>query len=213
VKIAIIGANGHIGSRLLQEALNRGHDVTAIVRDPSKVKQSHPHLKVVKGDALVRESILKLADGHDVLISSYNPGFGPNDDQSLYSVVARTLIDVMKTAKIGRLLIVGGAGSLEATPGVRLYDTPQFPDEYRTAARELGKSLDIYRASDVNWTFVSPAIVISPGTRTGHYRTGTESPVFNEKGESTISTEDFAIALIDEIEKPKFLRMRFTLAY
>jgi putative NADH-flavin reductase len=213
MKLAIIGANGHIGRRLVQEALNRGHEVTAIVRDPAKVGQTHDHLRVVKGDALQPENIQAAASGHDALISAYSPGFGPGFDQSNLSKVAHNLIRVVKEAHIPRLLIVGGAGSLEVKPGLRLFDSPEFPDAAREHARAQGDALAVYRASDIDWTYLSPARDIKPGTRTGKYRTGGDQVLVDAEGNSRISTEDYAVALIDEVEHPRFVRQRFTVAY
>lgn len=211
MKIAVVSASGRIGSRTVQEALNRGHEVVAVVRDPAKVTIQHPHLTVVKGDATDLNSLSQAVAGVGVIISAYSPGFMPTDDQSLFSVVAKNLIAVAKNG--ARVIVVGGAGSLEVAPGVKLFDTPEFPDFVRPHAKGSAAALELLRASDVNWTYVSPAINIEPGTRTGHYRTALENPIFDAQGKSDISMEDYAIALIDEVEKPQFERMRFTVGY
>ncbi len=213
MKLAIIGANGHIGSRLVQEALYRGHEVTAIVRDPAKMQVHHAHLQVVQGDALHPESILKAAAGQDILISAYSAGFGAENDQSTFSTVAHTLINIVRQAHVSRLLVVGGAGSLEVAPGLKLIDSPMFPDTARSHARAQGDALDIFRASDIDWTYLSPAAMIQPNARTGQYRTGSDQLLVDAQGQSQISTEDYAVALIDEVERPQFNRQRFTVAY
>jgi hypothetical protein len=213
VKIAVIGANGHIGSRLVQEALNRGHEVTAIARDPAKVQQSHEHLRVIAGDILQPESVLDAVTGQDVLISAYSAGFGPDSDQSTFSTAAHNLINLIKKAHLPRLVVVGGAGSLEVAPGLKLVDTPQFPEVARAHARAQGDALEIFRASDIDWTYLSPAAMIQPNTRTGKYRTGSNQLLTDAQGQSQISTEDYAVALIDEVEHPHFIRQRFTVAY
>lgn len=213
MKIAIIGANGHIGSRLVQEALDRGHEITAVVRDPAKVQQRHAHLRIVRGDVLQPESIVKVVAGHDILISAYSAGFKPDSDQSTFSTAAHNLIDVVKLAHIPRLVVVGGAGSLEVMPGLKLFDSPHFPDAARPHARAQSDALDIFRASDIDWTYLSPARMIQPGTRTGQYRTGGDQILVDAQGQSQISTEDYAVALMDEVEHPRFVRQRFTVAY
>lgn len=213
MKVTIIGANGHIGSRLVQEALDRGHEVTAIVRDLAKMQQQHNHLSVVQGDALHTESFLNAVVRQDVLISAYSAGFHPDSDQSTFSTVANNLIDVVKRANIPRLLIVGGAGSLEVAPGIKLVDMSQFPDVARPHARAQAEALEIFRASDIDWTYLSPSAMIQPTTRTGQYRTGTDQILVDVEGQSHISTEDYAVALIDEMEHPHFSRQRFTVGY
>jgi putative NADH-flavin reductase len=213
MKIAIVAAAGRIGSRLVQEALDRGHEVTAIVRDPAKVTIQNPRLTVVQGDALNVDSLVKAISGHEAVVSAYSPGFGPNDDQSLFSTAGHNLVEAVKQADVPRLLVVGGASSLEVAPGVRLLDTPNLPDFVRPHASAAAKVLDILRESDIDWTYFSPAIEIEPGTRTGQYRLGKDNPIFDAQGQSHISMEDYAVAMLDEVEQPQFIRQRFTAGY
>lgn len=213
MKIAVVAASGRIGSRIVNEALDRGHEVTAVVRHPEKVTTQSPRLTVVQGDALDASSLANAIRGHEVVVSAYSPGFGPNDDQSLFSVAARNLIEAVKQTEGARLIMVGGAGSLEVAPGVRLVDTPEFPDFVRPHSLAGAESFRILRESDIDWTYFSPSIEIEPGTRTGNYRLGRDNPVFDAQGKSFISMEDYSAALLDEIEQPQFIRQRFTAGY
>jgi putative NADH-flavin reductase len=211
MKIALIGATGMIGQRILQEALTRGHQVTAVVRDPSRVTQQHDNLKVTTGDIFRADSIASAVTRHDAVISAFGPKQG--EEQSLVEAT-RSLIDGVKRVGVKRLLVVGGAGSLEVAPGVQLVDTPDFPVAWKAIAFAHRDALDIYRKeSDLEWTYLSPAALIQPGERTGKYRTGTDQLVTDENGESRISAEDYAVAMLDELENPRFIRKRFTIAY
>jgi putative NADH-flavin reductase len=169
-----------------------------------------PNLHVVKGDIFNSESIASAAASKDVLISAYGPQHG--QEQRLLEAT-RALIDGVKRSGVRRLISVGGAGSLEVAPGVQLVDTPEFPEAWKGIALAHRDALDIYRQSDIDWTNISPAAFIAPGERTGTYRTGTDHLVVDEKGESRISAEDYAVAVLDEAENPKFIRRRFTVAY
>lgn len=212
MKIALFGANGMIGQRIAREATDRGHQVTAIVRNPSSFTQCLQNLRVAQGDANNPESVAKVAADHDVVVSALGPAHGAPPES--FVEMTRTLIDSVKRSGVRRLIAVGGAGSLEVAPGVQLMDTPEFPSALQGIARAHGDALNVYRAEkDLDWTNVSPAAFIEPGQRTGKYRTGTDQLVANDKGESRISAEDFAIAIIDEVEKPHFSRQRFTAAY
>lgn len=208
MKIALIGGSGMIGQRVLQEALSRGHEVTVIVRDPQKVQATGAN--VVQADALDVPALAQVIAGHDVLVSAHN---APHDNPTQFKDVAHTIIQAAKDAAIPRLIVVGGAGSLEAAPGVALADTPQFPDAWRAGAQALRDARDLYKASGLNWTFFSPAIMIQPGERTGQFRLGGLQPVFDANGNSSISAEDYAIALVDELETPAHERQQFTIGY
>jgi putative NADH-flavin reductase len=210
-KIALIGATGMIGQRILNEALSRGHKVTAIVRDPSRITEKRPNLDVEVGDVLKPESMAGAARGSDVVVNAHGPGKG--DPQQVVTA-AHALIEGLRSLQPApRLVVVGGAASLEVAPGMQLIDTPNFPPAWKGIAGAHRDALAVYRKSPVDWTYVSPAAFIQPGTRTGHYRTGTEQLVTDAKGESRISAEDYAVAILDEIEKPRFSRQRFTAAY
>ncbi|MBM7645927.1 putative NADH-flavin reductase [Scopulibacillus daqui] len=211
MKIALVGATGTIGQRILQEALRRGHQVTAVVRDPSRVTDQHDNLRVAAGDIFSEESMAQAAAGHDVVISAYGPAAGAEET---LTEATRSLVNGVKQSGVRRLLAVGGAGSLEVAPGVKLADTPEFPDFVKPIALAHEKALEIYRhEDDLDWTNLSPAATIESGTRTGKYRTGTEQLVTDKNGESYISAEDFAVAMLDEVENPQFIRQRFTAAY
>lgn len=209
MKVAIIGASGFIGSAILNEALNRGHDITAVVRNPEKLMVTNPHLNVKKGDATKEAELVSLLAGNEAVISSYSA-----NDSSSYVKAVTSIINATKKAGIKRLLAVGGAGSLEVKPGVQLLDTPEFPAEWKDGASATRDAFEVIKqVSDLDWTVLSPAMVIEPGARTGKFRLGNNQVLFNDKGESKISTADFAVALLDELERPAHIKQRFTLAY
>ncbi|HLI91138.1 MAG TPA: NAD(P)-dependent oxidoreductase [Ktedonobacteraceae bacterium] len=211
MNIVVYGASGMIGQRITQEALNRGHKVTAVVRNPSRLTLTHPNLTVEKGNMLDPNDVARVAAGHDAVINATRQPV--NEPGQSYSDAARALIEGLTRAGVRRLIVVGGAGSLEVAPGLQLVDTPDFPPAWKPGALAMRDALDIYRSADLDWTYFSPAGFISPGERTGKYRTGTEQLVTDEKGESRISAEDYAAALVDELENPRFVRRRFTAAY
>jgi putative NADH-flavin reductase len=208
--LILFGASGTIGQRILNEALDRGHSVTAVARDPSRITQSSPQLKIVRGDVLDPENVAALASGHEAIISAVGPGKG---DPHEVVAAARSLTEAMQKLPGVRLIVVGGAGSLRGPSGTQLVDAPDFPPAWKPAALAHREALDIFEHSDSDWTYLSPAAVIEPGERTGKYRTGTDHLLVDEKGDSRISTEDYAVALLDELEKPKFKGRRFTVAY
>lgn len=213
MKVALIGASGNVGSAILDEALARGHQVTAIARNPEKITLNNPNLILAKGNVL-KDDVAKLVNGHSAVISAYNPGWtNPNiHDETIRAYLE--IIDGVKKAGIKRLLVVGGAGSLEAKPGVQLVDTMQVPDLIRSAIHGLREVLWILRKEkELDWIFFSPAASLEPGQRTGKYRLGKDNVVKDEKGESKISLQDYAVAMLDELEKPKHHRERFTAAY
>lgn len=202
MKIALIGATGNAGSRILTELSRRGHAVTAIARNPQKI----PGLKGVtprQADANDVAGLAAALKGHDVVISSVH--FTASDPNRL--------IEAVQAAGVGRYLVVGGAGSLEVAPGVKLIDTPQFPAIYKAEAAAGGAFLDLLRQQiSLNWTFLSPSAMFVAGQRTGKFRIGGDQLLTNEKG-SSISFEDYAVAMADEIEKPVHSRQRFTVGY
>lgn len=207
MKIALIGATGFIGSGILSESLTRGHDVTAVVSSPEKLP-THSHLKPGKGDATDSEALTPLIDGHDVVISAFNPG----KDESGKGIPS--IIEAVKRSSVKRLLVVGGAGTLEIAPGKRLVDQPDFPSEWKAGALRTAEFLDQLRAEkELNWVFLSPAAMIAPGERTGKYRVGGDQLLIGSDGQSRISIEDYAVAMLDEVERPKHERTRFTVAY
>lgn len=203
MKVALIGASGFIGSRLLAELSSRGHAVTAIVRNPEKVAAS-PGVTAVKGDIFDKDGLAKLLAGHDAVISAVH--FTASDPELLLAAV--------KQSGVKRYLVVGGAGSLEVARGVKLFDTPEFPAAYLDEAKKGGVFLDLLKLEQgLDWTFLSPSALIQPGERTGKFRLGTDLLLVDGKGNSAISAEDYAIALVDELEKPAHSRRRFTVGY
>ena len=209
--IVIYGASGMIGSRILAEALSRRHEVIAVVRSPEKIVPQQ-RLTVVRGDATDAASVASSAEGADVAISAFSPG----NENALLTKNAYALLDGLALARVPRVIVVGGASSLEIAPGKKLIDLPEFPDIYRPRATEQAKALDIFRASHsaaVTWTFVSPSEEIAPGRRTGTFRLGRDQLLIAADGKSHISAEDFAIALVDEAESPQHPNQRFTVGY
>jgi putative NADH-flavin reductase len=212
MKIVLYGASGTIGSSIAQEALARGHEVTAVVRDPTRVGPPHPALSVVAGDVLDPSSVAALAAGQDVVACAAGPRL-PEDEPKSVVDTARSLIEGLTRAGVSRLVVVGGAGSLEVSPGVDLVDTPEFPEAWKGIALAHRDALAVYRGAPLDWTYISPAALIRPGERTGQYRTGTDQLLTDENGESLISVEDYAVAFVDEIENGRFVRQRMTVAY
>ncbi len=213
MKIALIGATGYVGAPLLQEALNRGHQVTALVRHPQKLT-AHPQLTAVQADVHDSVALAEQLRGHDVVISAFNPDWGIADIREQFIAGSRAIIAASKLAGVKRLLVVGGAGSLYVAPGVQLIDTPDFPAEYKEGAEGARQALEILRGEqELEWTFLSPAALLVPGPRTGKFRLGQDELLMNGDEPGSISVADLAVALIDEAEQPQHVRQRFTLAY
>ena len=213
MKIALIGATGFVGSAILKEALDRGHGVTAIVRNPGALTP-HEKLRPMKGDVYNEAEVVRLVEGSDAVISAFNPGWSNPDIYSQQVKGARSIINGVKNSGVKRLLFVGGAGSLEVTPGVQSVDMPGFPAEYKQGALATRETLNMLRnESSLEWSFLSPSADLFPGPRTGTFRQGTDQLLTNAQGESRISVEDYAVAMIDEVEKPKHVRQRFTVGY
>ena len=209
MKIALLGANGRIGQRIAQEALARGHEVKALVLHPEGFPMTHPHLTVAPVDIFDAASIAEAIPDADVVVNA--TGANGIDPHTFFVTSTHALIEgVKRVGENKRLIVVGGAGSLEVAPNVQLVDTPGFPDVARPTSRAQREALDILRASAIAWTFFSPSATIEPGRRTGKYRLGTDTLLTNDQGESYISMEDYAVALLDEIEHPQFIRQRFT---
>ncbi|WP_206952717.1 NAD(P)-dependent oxidoreductase [Trinickia acidisoli] len=210
LKIALFGATGTIGSRIAAEALARGHEVTAIVRRPRPVEGA-PQLTVVPGDLFDAAASAARVAGFDVIASAYGPS---HDNASKVVEATRSLVALARAAGIKRLVVVGGAGSLEVAPGKQLVDTEGFPDAYRAVALAHREALALYRtADDLDWTFFAPAAMIAPGAKTGTFRTGADALIVDSDGNSKISAEDYAIAFVDEIEAGRFVHRIATVAY
>ncbi|GAA0469488.1 NAD(P)H-binding protein [Streptomyces sp. NPDC046215] len=213
-KIALFGANGTIGSRVLREALDRGHDVTAVVRDPAKMTETHPRLTVTTGNVLDAESVAAAARGQDVVVSAVGGGDGPGHIATIKPSAESLVAGVRRLgADAPRIIAVGGAGSLRTPDGKQVWDTEGLPEFLLQIMHAHGDALEFYRGvTDVRWTNISPAATIEPGERTGTYRTALDDLVVDANGKSRISAEDYAVALVDEIEKPQHVGERFTVA-
>lgn len=213
MKIALIGATGFVGSAILKEALDRGHEVTAIVRHAEKL-QPHPKLHPQKGDVYNVDEMARLVTGHDAVISAFNPGWTNPDIYNQQVKGTEAIIKGVKKAGVKRLLFVGGAGSLEVKPGVQSVDLPEFPKDWKQGALATREALNLLRKEPgLEWSFLSPSADLSPGTRTGKFRLGTDQLLKDAQGQSRISAEDYAMAMIDEVEKPRHIRQRFTVGY
>ncbi|HEY1997625.1 NAD(P)-dependent oxidoreductase [Paraburkholderia sp.] len=211
LKIALFGATGMIGSRIAAEAARRGHQVTAFVRNPARVPAGIPNLQAREADILDAASVAAAARGHDVVASAYAP---PPDDAEVVLAASRALVEGVRAAGVKRLVVVGGAGSLEVAPGKQLVDTEGFPEAYKAVALAHRDALGFYRTvSGVDWTVFAPAALIAPGERTGTFRTGTDTLIVDAAGNSRISAEDYAIAFVDELEQGRFVRQIATLGY
>ena len=203
MKVALIGATGNVGSRVAAEALSRGHQVTGVTRHPEK-QAAKPGLSAARGDTAEPDALAKVLAGHDAVVSSTR--FQGSDHRSLIAAV--------KKSGVRRLLVVGGAGSLEVAPGLALIDTPEFPAAYKPEASAGRDFLAVLRAeTELDWTFLSPSAILAPGARTGKFRVGGDRLLVGADGHSRVSMEDYAIALVDELEAPKHSRGRFTVGY
>jgi putative NADH-flavin reductase len=203
MKVALIGASGNIGSQILAEAVSRGHAVTAIARNSQKIA-AQAGVTPVAGDLAQPGRLADALRGHEAVISSVRfRMFEPTQ-----------LIDAVRQSGVGRLIVVGGAATLEVRPGIALIDTPEFPAAAREEAERGRAMLDVLRGENsLEWTFLSPSAVIAPGERTGKFRLGKDQVLYGPDGKSRISIPDFAIALVDELEHPKHVRQRFTVGY
>lgn len=213
MKVVIIGASGQIGAFIRDEALARSHQVTGIVRNPEKITVRNPHLTVVKADIL-KDEVDELVKGHDAVISAYNPGWSNPDIYNEQIRGYKAIISGIKKSGIKRLLVVGGAGTLEVAPGVLVLDTTNFPEQVKGGVLATKETLYMLKEEkELEWTFLSPPSSIAPGERTGHYRVGKDQLLKNAEGESKISTQDYAVAMLDELEHPQHIRERFTVGY
>jgi hypothetical protein len=208
MKVVLFGASGMIGSRILAELISRGHKVTAVVRNPERVTAIE--VQVIRGDLTDAASVASAVAGADAVLSAYAP---PQGKEQTLLLASRSLVEGAEMAGVRRLLVVSGAGSLEVAEGVQLLDTPQFPAAWLPIARAHRDALPILEASGLEWTALSPAAMIEPGERTGKFRLGGIQFLVDGQGESRISAEDFAVAMVDELENSQHVRSRFTVAY
>ncbi|MCX5336540.1 MULTISPECIES: NAD(P)-dependent oxidoreductase [unclassified Streptomyces] len=231
--IGVIGATGTIGSRVVTEALGRTHQVTAFSRDATRIKEDRKDVTWKSVDVLDAEAVAAAIPGLDVLISGFQPGNAAKDiadtvarsiaDPTAYVTAARALLKALESHPRTRLIVIGGAGSLEIEPGVVRADSDELlqealdaiglPREYAAAVRGHRDALNVLRTSNRLWTYFSPAEDIAPGERTGRFRVGSDQPVLDADGRSRISAEDAAVALVDEAELPSFIQRRFTVGY
>jgi putative NADH-flavin reductase len=211
MKVAVFGGSGSIGRSIVKEALERGHDVTVAARNPSRLDVRHERLALATADVTLSDEVARAVAGHDAVVSAV--GSTQKGSETLLIDAARGLIEGARRGGVKRLIVVGGAGSLRVIPGLELVDTPDFPASWRPAALAHREALGIYRQiKDLEWTCVSPPAVIARGARTGRYRVGHDELLTDENGESRISVEDYAVALVDELERGAHKRARITVA-
>jgi putative NADH-flavin reductase len=212
MNIALIGASGFIGSAIRQEALSRAHEVTALVSNPSRLRPE-ANLDVRRVDVHDTAHLADQLRGHEIVISAFS-GHADADIYGYYVKGIRSVLAAVRGAGFPRLLLVGGAGSLEVEPGVQLLDTPAFPAQWRATAEGAREALKLVReVADIDWTVLSPPPHIHPGARTGRYRTGLDAVIPGANGPADISVEDYAVAMVDEAEAAKHRRQRFTVAH
>ncbi|MDX6668730.1 MAG: uncharacterized protein QOK04_2110 [Solirubrobacteraceae bacterium] len=211
MKLIVFGATGLLGSRLVDEALRRGHEVTGAARDPSSMSGREGDVRAVPADVTQPDAVARVAQGHDVALSAVTQHERPD----VLVEAAHGLLDGLARAGVRRLVVAGGAGSLRVPSGQRLMDTPDFHEQWKPEARAQAHALAAYEQAetDVDWVYVSPAALLEPGERTGKYRVGTDELLTDEQGRSRITMEDFAIAMLDEAEYPKHSDERFTVAH
>ncbi len=216
MKVALIGASGFVGSAILNELTKRGHVVTAIVRNPEKVKTGD-NITAVKADVYDAAQVADAVAGADVVVNAFNSGWTNPNIYDDFLKGSKAVQEGTKQAGVKRFFTIGGAGSLYVAPGVQLVDTPNFPADYKAGATAARDYLNILKEeTELDWTFLSPAIEMHQGTAgiiKGTYRVGLDEPVFDENHRSIISVEDMATAIVDELENPKHIRQRFTVAY
>lgn len=214
-KIVLIGATGFVGSAILKEALNRGHQVVAIARNPENITIKSENLTVKQIDVTNQAAVTEVSKGADAVISAYNPGWtNPN----IYEETLHTypiILEGVKKAGVKRILIVGGAATLFVSPGLRLIDAGLLPEAYVPGAKSIGEFYlnTLMAEKEIDWIFLSPAAHLVPGERTANFRLGKNDLVVDAEGNSNISVEDYAVAMINELENPTHHQERFTLAY
>lgn len=213
MNIIVIGASGMVGSRVVRELVSRRHTVTAVARDPSKIP-AEPHVCAVKGDVNDAGALAETLRGSDAVVNAYGPGRG---QEQLVIPAALAVLAAAKQAGVKRVIIVGGAASLLIAPGKTLLDSGRLPKEWLAIAKAHSDLLQLLLTTNLgaglDWTYFSPAGLIQPGQRTGKFRVGKDELIVDEQGQSCISAEDYAVALVDELEQPHHVRERFTVGY
>lgn len=216
MKIAVIGATGFVGSAIVNELKQRGHEVTGIARNTEKLPSAE-NVTAVKADVRNEEELIAAVKGHDTVISSYNAGWTNPNLYNDFLEGSKRIQSAVKKAGVAHYFVIGGAGSLHAADGSQFVDSPQFPAEWKPGALAARDYLNVIKdEKDLKWTFLSPALEMHHGTsgvRKGTYRKGNDTPVFDENNRSIISVEDMAIAIADEVEQKQHIRERFTVAY
>jgi len=208
MRVVVFGASGAIGGCVTRELVRRGHTVKVVAQVGAPASPPKAPLIGVVAEVTNPSSVSEAVRGADAVISAIGPRKG--QPPSVLTAAARGLLHGLHQAGVSRLVVVGGAGSLEVAPGVQLLDTPSFPPEGKPVAEAHRAALEIYRADpEIEWTVISPAAIVEPGTRSGHYRAGAEQLLVDGRGESRISTEDYAVAVVDELETPRHIRRRF----
>lgn len=213
--VVLIGASGFVGTAILNELLNRGHKVTAIVRDAKKMTVSNPNLTIVEADVTDTDALKEAGKGKDAVISAYNPGW---KNPHIYEDTLKNyplIVESAKQAGVKRLLIVGGAGTLFYAPGKMVMDADDVPAQLLPGIKSLGEFYlnTLRKEKDIDWIFLSPAANMTPGQRTAKFRIGKDELVVDANGDSNISVEDFAVAMVDELEQEKHHKERFTIGY
>ncbi|MFV7234680.1 NAD(P)-dependent oxidoreductase [Flavobacterium sp. ZB4R12] len=215
MKIAIIGATGFVGSTILNELVNRNHEVTAIARNPKN--DENATVKREKADINNVEKLSKIIAGNDVVISAFNAGWTNPNLYTDFLEGSKAIQEAVKKSGVKRFITIGGGGSLFVAPNLQAVDTPDFPKEYYAGATAARDYLNIIKEEkDLDWAFFSPAFEMHQGIttgRTGKYRLGLDNPVFDENQRSILSVEDLAVVIADEVENPKHHQVRFTAAY
>ncbi len=209
MNVVVYGATGNSGSEIVKELLARGHKVTGVARNIEKLKDQ-PNVTAKTDDLSNVDAVAAVIKGADAVVSAYQP---PADNTDKLIDVTKLQVEAVKKAGGSRLVVVGGAGQLEVAPGVTLIKSGHLPEAYMPIAVSHEKAAAVLKASDINWTYIAPAAYFVPGERTGKFRLGTKELVTDAKGESKISFADYAIALVDEIEKPKHERALFSVGY
>ena len=209
MRVVLYGATGRAGSRILGELLSRAHHVRAVIRDASPLELPR-EVEVSVDDLSDVNRTIEIIRGFEAVISAYAP---PPDDTDRLVAVTQLLVQAVSRSGVARLLTVGGAGSLEVAPGVTLLESGHLPPEWTPIAQSHAKSLEVLKSSTINWTSLCPAAYFDPGARTGRFRLGKDNLIADDKGESRISMEDYAIAMVDEIEQPLHPRSRFSVGY